>query len=334
MITCDRLPITRRMASCHACYQMTYRGETIREEEVLYDVAHHWIGEQAHIVRLNMGNLFATVIFGLAASLCWGSGDFSGGLASRRANVSSVVVAAYAVGLVLMTTLALLWREPFPHPMDLLWASLAGIAGVLGLLAFYSALATGKMGIAAPVSAVLTATLPVLFSVFTVGLPSLIQLGGFLVALVAITLISRPERATSAGSPRGIGLALLAGCGFGCFFILISRVDPGTTFWSLAVARFTSITPLLILMRLRRQPILPGADVTPLIIITGILDAVGNAFFVLAAHSGRLDVAAILSALYPAATVILAALLLRERVNRVQGIGILLAILAIPLISV
>lgn len=278
-----------------------------------------------------MNHLFATVIFGLAASLCWGSGDFTGGLASRRANASSVVLAAYSVGFVLMVALALLWRESFPAPVDLLWGGLAGVAGVLGLLCFYSALSSGKMGITAPVSAVLTATLPVLFSAFTSALPTLLQVGGFLLALLAIVLISRPERTT--GPSRGIGLAVLAGCGFGCFFILISRVSPGAVFWPLAAARLTSVLVLLVALLLRRQPLLPGKIVAPLVVLAGNLDAIGNAFFVLAAHSGRLDVAAILSSLYPAATVLLAALVLRERVTRVQALGILLALLAIPLIS-
>ena len=278
-----------------------------------------------------MNHLFATVIFGLAASLCWGSGDFTGGLASRRANASSVVLSTYSVGFVLMVALALLWRESFPAPVDLLWGGLAGVAGVSGLLCFYSALSRGKMGITAPVSAVLTATLPVLFSAFTSALPTLLQVGGFVLALLAIVLISRPERTT--GPSRGIGLAILAGCGFGCFFILISRVHPGAVFWPLAAARLTSVLVLLVVLLLRRQPLLPGRIVAPLVVIAGNLDAIGNAFFVLAAHSGRLDVAAILSSLYPAATVLLAALVLRERVTRVQALGILLALLAIPLIA-
>src|SRR5213078_2987806 len=109
-----------------------------------------------------MNHLFAPVIFGLAASLCWGSGDFSGGLASRRANASSVVTAAYAVGFVLLATLALLWKEPFPSSIDIVWGGLAGLAGAIGLISFYSALSIGRMGIAAPVSAILTASLPVL----------------------------------------------------------------------------------------------------------------------------------------------------------------------------
>jgi uncharacterized membrane protein len=127
-----------------------------------------------------MNHLVATVIFGLSASLCWGSGDFSGGLASRRANDLSVVIGDFTVGFVLLVMLALLWKEPFPSLVNLLWGGLAGVAGVLGLIAFYSALATGQMGIAAPVSAVLTAALPVLFSALTAGLPSLLQLAGFL----------------------------------------------------------------------------------------------------------------------------------------------------------
>ncbi len=279
-----------------------------------------------------MNHLFAPVIFGLAASLCWGSGDFSGGLASRRANVGSVVLTDYAVGFVLLVTLALIGKEPVPAPVDLLWGGLAGVAGVLGLLSFYTALARGKMGIAAPVSAVLTAALPVLFSAFTAGLPTLLQLGGFVLAGLSIGLIACPERTTE--PPQGIGLAALAGCGFGCFFILISRVHPATTFWSLAAARCTSIAVLLLVMRLRGRPLLPTMTGVPLVVLAGILDAIGNVLFVLAAHSGRLDIAAILSSLYPAATVGLSVLVLRERVTRIQAIGVLLVLLAIPVISV
>src|SRR5690242_4836013 len=222
-----------------------------------------------------MNSLAFTVLFGLAASLCWGSGDFNGGLASRRANPTSVVVASYAVGFVLLVVLALIWRELLPRPMDVLWGALAGVAGVFGLMAFYSALASGQMGIAAPVSAVLTAILPVLFSVITVGLPSLIQVAGFALALVAIGLISRPGGAS--GPPKGIGLAVLAGCGFGCFFILISRVSPGATFWPLAVARLSSVVLAVIVMRARGRLGLPGRNVAPLVLLAGTLDALGNA---------------------------------------------------------
>jgi drug/metabolite transporter (DMT)-like permease len=278
-----------------------------------------------------MSRALATVVFGLAASLCWGSGDFSGGLASRRVNASSVVIAAYAVGFVLLVSLALIWKEPFPAQLDILWGGFAGLAGAIGLISFYSALSIGRMGIAAPISAVLTASLPVLFSAFTEGLPSLLQISGFALALLAIGLISRPEQST--GRPAGIGLALLAGCGFGCFFILISRVNNTAIFWPLAVARLTSVLFLLVVVGVRRQQALPKTTAASLVLLAGVLDAIGNAFFVLAAHTGRLDVAAVLSSLYPAATVLLAALVLRERVTRIQAIGILIALIAVPLIS-
>lgn len=279
-----------------------------------------------------MSIAISTIIFGLLASLCWGSGDFNGGLAARRASAASVVIAAYAIGFVLLLILAFIWREPFSSPLDIAWGGFAGLAGAIGLIAFYSALAIGRMGIAAPTSAVLTAALPVFFSALTQGLPNVLQLGGFVLALLAITLISRPER--SKGRPKGIGLALLAGCGFGCFFILISRVSHSAIFYPLAMARLTSVFFLLIFVRIRRQPVLPGKNVALLVTLAGVLDAIGNAFFVLAAHSGRLDVASVLSSLYPAATVLLAALLLRERVTRVQTVGICLALIAVPLISV
>ena len=187
------------------------------------------------------------------------------------------------------------------------------------------------MGIIAPVSAILTAGFPVIFSAFTEGLPSLLQVGGFVLALIAIGLISRPERAQ--GRPEGLALALLAGCAFGCFFILISRVSATSTFWPLAGARIASMLFLLVLGRFQLRKMLPKKTVALLVVLTGAFDAIGNAFFVLATHIGRLDVAAVLSSLYPAATVLLAAIVVRERVTRIQAVGILCALVAIPLIS-
>jgi drug/metabolite transporter (DMT)-like permease len=278
-----------------------------------------------------MTGTLAPILLGLAASLSWGSGDFFGGIASRRAKAMSVVALAYTTGFFLLIALALLWREPLPTSGDVLWSVLAGLAGASGLIAFYSALAIGQMGIIAPISAVLSAAIPVLFSTFTQGPPAPLRIGGFLLALLAIALISRPQR--SAGRPDGLWLALLAGCGFGVFFVLISRVQPTSTFWPLAVARLSSVTFLFIISGIRRESLKPTRGMMRYMLLSGMLDAIGNAFFVLAAHSGRLDIASILSSLYPAATVILAALILHERINRVQAVGVGLALVAIALIS-
>ncbi len=279
-----------------------------------------------------MSQVFATVLFGLAASLAWGSGDFCGGLASRRVTAVSVVMGAYVVGFFLLTALAIVWREPLPGLADITWSVVAGLVGVIGLVAFYSALAVGSMGIVAPVSAVLTAGIPVVFSIFTLGWPGILPVVGFALALLAIVLISRPER--TAGRPVGLGLILLAGCGFGGFFILISRVSHGEVFWPLAIARFSSVLLLVVLTSIRRQAFALRRDVVLFIVLGGVLDALGNAFFVVASHMGRLDIAALFSSLYPAATVILATLFLRERVTRIQILGIVLALVAIPLISI
>jgi len=273
-----------------------------------------------------------TVLLGLAASLSWGAGDFSGGLATRRANVLSVVIAAYSLGFALLIALALVWSEPFPSALDMFWGTVAGLAGAVGLASFYQALAVGRMGITAPIAAVLAAILPVIVSAFFIGLPSFIQLAGFVLALIAVWFISRPEKAL--GRPEGLGLALLAGLGFGSFFILIDQVSPHVIFWPLAAARLSSIIFMLAIVLIRRQEILPKKTAFTFIVLAGTLDVVGNAFFVLAIHSGRLDVAAVLSSLYPAVTVILASIFLRERVTRFQAIGIVLALIAIPLISV
>jgi drug/metabolite transporter (DMT)-like permease len=274
----------------------------------------------------------STVAFALAASITWGAGDFSGGLATRRAQVLSVVFGAHTVGLIMLVALAFVWSEPFPTTLDLIWGSVAGLAGALGVVAFYQALAVGRMGIVAPIAAMLSAATPVLFGVLIEGLPGPIQLLGFVLAFIAVGLIS--GLGVAKGSTRGLGLALLAGLGFGSFFILISRVSHGAVFWPLASARLSSVLFLLAVVLFRRQKILPAKSVWPMVFLAGALDVAGNVFFVLATHVGRLDVAAILSSLYPAVTVLLATIILKERVTRLQAIGIVIALVAIPLISV
>ncbi len=275
--------------------------------------------------------LFGTIVFGLAASLSWGTGDFSGGLASRRTHVFTVILGVDVVGMVLLPILALLWGEALPSWKDALWGASAGLVGTLGLTSFYRALAVGRMGINAPITAVLAASLPVIYSAFTLGLPRPLQLAGFALALLSVALVSRPERL--AGRPTGLGLALLAGLGFGGFFILIGQVSARAIFWPLVYARIVSLLFMLVFVRVRGEPMLPKKQGFPLILLAGALDVAGNVFFILAAHAGRLDVATILSSLYPAMTVLLAALILHERVSRLQAAGIVLALGAILLIS-
>jgi drug/metabolite transporter (DMT)-like permease len=140
--------------------------------------------------------------------------------------------------------------------------------------------------------------------------------------------------AGQAGEGRaGLGLALVAGCGFGGFLVLMARGAQGGTFWPLAAARGTSLVLALSAAIASRRPWVPALPALPVVLLSGVLDAGGNAFFVLASQTGRLDVAGILSSLYPASTVLLAALLLRERVSRPQGVGIAAVLAAIALIA-
>lgn len=277
------------------------------------------------------GGNVAAVVFGLASALAWGAGDFSGGLAAKRAPVFGVLTIGHGAGLLLLIGLALAWGEPLPSAADLGWGFAAGLAGAVGLASLYRALAVGQMGMVAPVSAVLTAALPALFGVFTEGMPGGLKLAGFGLALVGIWLVAG---AGAAGQGRdGLGLALLAGCGFGVFFILVHRAGASAVFWPLVAARLGSLGLVLPVALVRRQVQRLDLRLLVPVLLSGALDVAGNAFFVLAGQAGRLDVAAVLSSLYPASTVLLAALLLGERVVRVQIVGIAAAIAAIVMIA-
>jgi drug/metabolite transporter (DMT)-like permease len=270
------------------------------------------------------------VIYGLLSALIWGAGDFFGGLATRRARPFSVVLVTELAGAVLLGATALAFRQPLPQGSDLAWSGAAGILGAIGLLGLYTALSSGHMGVVAPISAVVAALVPIVVGAALEGLPTPVQMLGFGTALTAVWLLSSGGGA--ALSARELRLALVAGLGFGCYFVLIDRAGHASAFWNLTFARTAATVLLLALMLAIRHPLLPPREVLPINILNGSLDAGGNLFFVLAAQVGRLDVASVLSSLYPGATVILAWFVLGERLNRPQTVGVVAALLAIVLI--
>lgn len=275
---------------------------------------------------------FNSIAFGLLSAAVWGAGDFSGGLATRRAEVSSVVLGSQLVGAILLIGLALAFRESLPPLGDLGWGAAAGAFGSVGLLALYRGLASGQMGLVAPLSAVLAAALPVLVAAFTQGWPDALQFSGFGFALAGIWLLSRPEGSLSFRLNE-LTLPLVAGLGFGLFFVLMDRANDRAVFWPIVAARAASLGLLGSVVLLNRRAALPERRLWALTALAGVLDAGGNAFFTLAAQTGRLDVAAVLSSLYPASTVALAALVLKERLNAGQWLGVGAALLAIVLIA-
>src|SRR5262249_21150032 len=165
---------------------------------------------------------FAAIAFGLTSALTWGIADFSGGLATRRTPVLTVVLLSQSTGLVLLIVLATLRGEAAPTLSDVLWGASAGIVGQLGVLAVYRAMAIGQMGVAAPIAAVLSAAMPVVVGSLTQGLPDGLHLLGFMLALIGVWFISRPH--PEIGRPAGLELAIVAGLGFGGFLIFIAQV--------------------------------------------------------------------------------------------------------------
>jgi drug/metabolite transporter (DMT)-like permease len=274
---------------------------------------------------------FASVIFGLASAACWGAGDFCGGLATRRTRVYGVIIASQIVGVVMLAGLALIFGEAAPPTPHLLWGGLGGAAGMIGLIAFYRALAGGRMGVAAPVGGVIGAAVPVILGAIVDGWPGATKAAGFALALAAVWLIARSEETSTRAD--GLGLAIVAGLCFGIFFAAIHRASQVAVFWPLVAARLTSLGLLFVYTGLTRQPRLPERSHAVLIILVGVLEVGGNAFYALAARAGRLDVAAVISSLYPAGTVWLAWLILKEHITRVQIVGIVAALAAIVLIA-
>ncbi len=267
----------------------------------------------------------------LLAATSWGGGDFSGGLATKHASVFRVVAVAHSAGLVAILAMALLTHEPIPPATSLWWGAFAGFIGAFGIAALYRALAVGRMGVVAPVAAVVTGVLPVVIGIYSEGLPDRIQLGGFALALVSIWMVAGSNE--FANSRRGVGLAALAGVMFGLFLIAGKQAGHHGIFWPLVAARVVSTSLMLIIVLFLPRGSQPLRPVLWAMVLSGVLDSAGNALFIAATQHGRLDVAAVLSSLYPASTVILARVLLKERIAKMQGFGIVCALLSVVLIS-
>lgn len=274
--------------------------------------------------------------FSLAAVLCWGTSDFTGGYASKRSDAFIVTMLSHAGGFVLMLSLALLTHAPYPSATSRNWALLAGALGGTALAIFYRTLASGGMGVTAPVSAVLGAAIPAAFAMITQGLPGTLSIVGFALAGTGIWLISRP--AGPAGGYAGVSMAALAGVGFAGFFICIDHAGHSSALWSAVHSRFASlvIVAAIVLFRwrfLKRSPCQLQPAGAMLALFAGCLDVIGTAVFIRAEQIGRLDTAVVLSSLYPVITVLLARIVLHEQFTRWKMVGIFAALLAVPLIA-
>lgn len=274
---------------------------------------------------------FTSVFFGLLSALTWGAGDFCGGQASKRSGVYQVVLVAEVVGAALLAALAVILHEALPVPVGWLWGGLAGLAGVFGLLMLYQGLSTGQMGIVAPLTAVVAGAVPIVVGLWSDGLPTVWQMAGFLCALAAVWLLSSGDSGRL--QLADLWLPIAAGLGFGFYFVFMDHATVYGVIWPLVWARSLAAVVVIGLLLAWRRPLLPAHGIPALALLCGVLDAGGNLFFALATQAGRLDVAAVLSSLYPASTVALAAFVLHERLNRTQWIGVVAALIAVVLIA-
>jgi len=278
-----------------------------------------------------------SIIFGLASALTWGAGDFTGGLAARKVGAFRSVFYAEVIGIVFLFIVVSVTGEPMLASRSAIFALVAGALGTIGLMLLYHSMATGVMSIAAPVSALLAAMLPVVVGMFTEGLPDFLTVIGFGFALVAVWMVSQSEGGVKdiLSHLSDLKLPLLAGIGFGFYFVFMNEATgSGGAFWPMIFSRTGGLTLITTYLIITRSEWKIDVSSLPIITANGILDLGGNFFFILASQAGRLDVASVLSSLFPGATVVLAWIFLKERLNRNQWIGIVAALIAIVLMTI
>lgn len=273
------------------------------------------------------------ILAGLASAFIWGSGDFAGGLAARQGRHFQVVTLSALAGLVLLIPAALLRGETLPSPASLAWSWAAGFSGAAGIAALYRALSTGSAAVVAPTAGVVGATVPVIVGSWLEGLPGGTQSAGILAGLAGIWLVSRPASPEGASGRSELTLAVLAGIGFGGFFVCIAQVEAGLLFGPLAVAKLAALAFGAAILALQRQPV-PSPASNPLALLAGVFEVGGNLFYLIAVRYIPLSVAAVLASMYPASTVLLAMIVLRERVRGWQALGVILCLVAVVLVTV
>lgn len=273
---------------------------------------------------------FATAAYGLAAVLAWGTSDFLGGYATRRADAFLFTAVVNLGGLLLVGSLATATHVTFPTGRNAAWALAAGVSGGASLAIFYRALSSGRMGLTAPVAAVLSAAIPAIFSIFIEGMPGIVPILGFVIAAIGLWLITRAE---DGSTPEGIGLAVLSGIGFAGFYLCARQAGNGS---ALSIATLTRtggliVTALIVLLRGKFRDITVAG--IGWAVLAGGIDTLGTMLFVRASQSGRLDEAVVISSLYPAVTVLLARIVLKEHFTRWRFVGLLAALAAVPMIA-
>jgi drug/metabolite transporter (DMT)-like permease len=271
------------------------------------------------------------IALALAASLSWGVGDFLGGVSARRMSTLTVLAVAELAGLIAIAAYVALARDPLPGGTATAAAVAAGLGGVLGLGGLYRAMAVGAMGVVAPISGA-AATLPVAVGLARGERPGAVQLAGVVLVLAGVVLVSREPGAAGTRLAAGVPLALLAALGFGLYFVLIDVASEDGAAWAVCISRGTATVAAVAAALLLGAFRVRAGDL-PVLAVIGIFDVGANALLAVALNEGLVSLVAVLSSLYPVVTVVLARLVLSERVARPQAIGIGGALGGVALIS-
>jgi drug/metabolite transporter (DMT)-like permease len=280
------------------------------------------------------------ILLGLLSAATYGAADFLGGLATRRAGVFPVIIVSQMFSTPILLALLPFFLGDGPSAQALGWGAASGFAATAGIGFFYKGLSIGRMSVVAPVTAVLSSTIPVAYGLVDGERPGALSLGGVALALIAVALVSASPGNVVDGQPtrlsgsEGLWHAVVSGIGFAFFFIMLSRAG-GTEagLWPLIGARAASLATMLSGALLLRRSLRPGSANISLIAGDGLLDVAANVFYLLSTRYGLLSIVAVVTSMYPASTVVLARVVLNEKLYRLQLIGLLAAVAGMVLIA-
>ncbi|MCC7076915.1 MAG: DMT family transporter [Acidimicrobiia bacterium] len=279
------------------------------------------------------------LLLGLFVAAGFGGADFLGGLASRRSEAGAVVLTAQTAGLLVAAAWLALFASGAPPGPDIAFGACAGIANVVGVAALYRGLGSGRMGVVAPVSAAVAATIPIVWGLLQGERPSLLGLCGAGIALVAVVLIARSAEVEDAHEHERrwvteLVLAVLAGAGFGLSFVLFAHTSEASGFWPVLAARVAAVPLTAAALGLGRRAMLPERGDRSTAVAAGLVDASVTALLLVAVRQELVTLVAPVSALYPGFTVLLARVVLRERMMPLQVAGLGVALVGLTLIAI
>ena len=267
------------------------------------------------------------------SAFSFGTADFLGGFSSRKNSTTATVAWAQGAGLILVIIAAPLMGAENVSVYDILWGIIGGISGAIGVLVLFHGLSTGIASIVSPVAALSGAAFPVLFGFLTGERPPLLTWTGVALSLPAILLLSWEKGDKNEYVIKSVRLGLISGAFFGSFFIFLSRTSEASGMWPLAAARFATVPLFILITFIRKTNIKLESGTKRLTLLSGILDMAANVFYILAVRTGYLIFAVVLSALYPAPTVLLQKVFLHEKLTRLRILGLILSISGAALIG-